>query len=696
MILNSSKISPFIEYQFPALYREEGRELITLVEEYYKFLEETTDQSVYQVRRIRDNIDIDYTLSSMLRFYQNKFVNGLPISDDEDTIRFTVKHILDFYRRKGSAEGIKLFFQMFYNETIELFYPSESMLKPSTSKWKVGDFIQLYPNDDPTAFDDLVGRKIYGSVSKAEAYVDGIQYITAYGSSIPIIFLENVKGEFIGLETIFVNDPERKNYGKIYGSLVEITGIEGVTANNAIGDIVDVVGDRGYGASAVVTDITETISGEISFSLVSGDFGYTLDGNTTIILSNQHLQFDNNDLPFKTEERVEQLQGNTTVYGTVIGQDAVTLGILLEDENMPFIEDDFSTSDRDVNITRTAIFITDVVSANNAASAEVTALSDTQDIEIVTDRIDNFLDVTLDATDYSDPPALVPMSGGSVDLSTQLSDAWGPQTITIGRITELGNFTPGTGYSFSPFVIAKETRLYRFDIKDQIITHSSIGLSFFVGDILSQTRSVVDFYGATVSVSVKGVITSVDDNNLYVKLRSFYEFVPDETITQDRTGSTLTISNISTNNNSEPLGRNAVIEGEADYALGRIQSVRIINSGFAYQHNDTVTLINRSKSNPSDATGIASARGQGISEGRWVTKYSQLNSESGKKIQDSNYYQDFSYEVSTSLNDGDFLEELLDTAHVAGTKLFTKFSVFETINTQTNILFEIEQSEIVE
>jgi hypothetical protein len=67
------------------------------------------------------------------------------------------------------------------------------MIKPSSSVWKVGNFIQLYPVNDPLAFNDLLGRKIYGSLSKAEAYVDDIQFMNVYGSSIPVVMLDKTR-----------------------------------------------------------------------------------------------------------------------------------------------------------------------------------------------------------------------------------------------------------------------------------------------------------------------------------------------------------------------------------------------------------------------------------------------------------------------------------------------------------------------
>lgn len=699
MILNSSKISPFIENQFPGIYREDAREMIVLVEAYYKFLEETADQSVYQTRRIRDNIDIDYTMQSMLIFYQNKFLSGLPMNNDPDLVRFTVKHILDLYRRKGSKEGITLFFQMFYDENIEIFYPSEAMIKPSSSRWKSGDFIQLYPNADSNAYSDLVGLKIYGLRSKAEAYVEAVQFVNVYGSSIPIIFLDRVRGEFVGLERIFTHEDERVNRGRIYGSLQSITNIIGMSGNNAVGDIVEVIGDKGFNGQAIVTEVNETISGEITFSITSGDFGYTADGNTEIILSNQNLLFTNIDTPFIIEEEVSQVQGNTTVYGTVIGQSTSALGILLANTDQPFEVGDFETTERsgNTNITRTAELVTGAIDANSSAYAEVSAIDNAQTIEVVTDIIGDYLTVNLDDPIYLNG-SNTSMSGGNTNANTSLNEAFGPIEMTIGRISQLGGIIPGIDYNSSPFAIAKQSTIIRFDKKDQILTYdySTSQVSIFENDILTQTRDILEFGGNTVPVTVLGVVDRIEGDHIFVKLRSFYEFTIDANSDITKSGSTepLLITNISVDNNSEPMGRNAVIAADADYIIGQIEAVRIINSGIAYEHGSSIQLKSVTANNEYDATGTVVARGQGIAEGRWVTTTSHLNYDWGKRIQDSNYYQDFSYEVALSMNEDDYLEELLDTAHPAGIKLFTKFALFESINTEIEILSEIEQSEI--
>ena len=63
----------FIENHFPAIYRENGAELVQLTKDYYKWLETDVKQSVYNSRRMFEYRDVSTTLNKLLEYYQKKF-----------------------------------------------------------------------------------------------------------------------------------------------------------------------------------------------------------------------------------------------------------------------------------------------------------------------------------------------------------------------------------------------------------------------------------------------------------------------------------------------------------------------------------------------------------------------------------------------------------------------------------------------
>lgn len=136
-----------IKQQFPGIYREDGAELIQLVEDYYRFLETETNNATYNSRRMFEYRDITTTIQEMLVFFQKTFLQDLPLMPNAE-VRFIVKNILDLYRAKGTEGGIKLFFRIFYAENAKVEYPAKYMFKVSDSQWKNGTYLQMIPNNE--------------------------------------------------------------------------------------------------------------------------------------------------------------------------------------------------------------------------------------------------------------------------------------------------------------------------------------------------------------------------------------------------------------------------------------------------------------------------------------------------------------------------------------------------------------------
>ena len=351
-------ISFHIERQFPAIYREDGQELVQFVKEYYKFLETNTSQSLYNGRRIYEYRDIDTTLERMLLFFKNKYLADLIF--DDTTIRIIVKNILGLYRRKGTKDGLTLFFQLFYNETIKVYNPSRDMLRPSDSEWKKGRYLQMFPNDGiftstrnslQYTYQDIIGKTIIGEASEAKAVVDKINLIILNNSIVPIVFINDITGNFIGLEGIVsVINGIPVRFGTIDGSLSSIAidnNFRG-TLNNNIGDIVtfksvsDSIGGRG-----LVTNVTTEFTGVVSYEVADGGWGYSVD-STKLLVSNQVIFMDNSALNFTILEKLVDTNGNT---GVVIGQSDLLVAVKA-DAGKEFSDSYvISTVDRTPNVT---------------------------------------------------------------------------------------------------------------------------------------------------------------------------------------------------------------------------------------------------------------------------------------------------------------------------------------------------------
>ena len=698
-------ISFHIERQFPAIYREDGQELVQFVKEYYKFLETNTSQSLYNGRRIYEYRDIDTTLERMLLFFKNKYLADLIF--DDTTVRIIVKNILGLYRRKGTKDGLTLFFQLFYNETIKVYNPSRDMLRPSDSEWKKGRYLQMFPNDGiftstrnslQYTYQDIIGKTIIGEASEAKAVVDKINLIILNNSIVPIVFINDITGNFIGLEGIVsVINGIPVRFGTIDGSLSSIAidnNFRG-TLNNNIGDIVtfksvsDSIGGRG-----LVTNVTTEFTGVVSYEVADGGWGYSVD-STKLLVSNQVIFMDNSALNFTILEKLVDTNGNT---GVVIGQSDLLVAVKADAGKEFSNSYVISTVDRTPNVTlnslsgSTAIRVVaknDTSPGNlypdtlNASDVKVGELKNTETVSLIFDVIGDFTSVPLNSSDYNTvPPAVKAMTGTAspVTLSTPLNTAFDLSSVDLGTIVRFDNIDPGADYENDVYSVAYDTRVTLFERKPQEITLQNIPATLNIGDEVTQS-------------SVGGKVIAIQDTTITIVPYSYYGFNSTDPIVFG--GENWPIVALSTKFNSINFaGYNATIDSITNFGIGRIVNVDIIDSGYGYLHNEIVDVID--SAGRTAAKGTISARSQGSTGGYWASLDSHLNGysnknglleyfDSGKRIQDSEYYQEYSYEVQSKLGIEQYEENLKEITHVAGTKLFGRFNLEDNIESKADL-----------
>ena len=695
-----------IAQQFPAYYREHGTELVAMVEHYYKFVESQPNMGVYNTRRMFEYRDIGTTLSEMVIYFKQKFMADLPAIEDDMTTKFIVRNIMDLYRRKGTESGLILFFRMFYKEDIEVSYPSKYMLKPSDSIWKTGVYLQMYPNNNEfystagVAFEykDLLSRNIYGSISKAKAIADKINFVYLNGTLTPIIYITDPKGKFQRYDDIVSRiNGEDVSFGRLSGSadsLILDLDFGGSTGNN-IGDIVNIKSIYGKGGQAVVTALEAKFTGTVSYEITDGGFGYTIPG-TKLLVSNQILVLPNENMIFKELEVLQDTAGN---QGTVIGQNSIAVGIKMEPGDSFNISRDISTIGRgSENFTLTEydpvtkigdIFTVSLLNdsspgplyANTGVITDVKVeeLINIESVILITDIIGNFLNVPLNSADFNTiPPALVAMSGSAspVILATPLNDAFDLTPFDIGTIKSFENIDPGADYQNDTFSLIIDEQMIAFERFEQVILVDNYSATFSVGDTITQALT-----GTT------GLITAIDTTlaALHVLPYSYYGF---KTGTNDfftHKGNNYDILAVERNYSTKRFGENASMFNETLFSQGRISGAEIRNSGFGYIDGEVVQLTN-------DAGGVLAkatlrANSQGITAGFWGSQSSHINGywtnpdnntfeyyDGKMKIQDSDYYQEYSYVIKSTLDIKNYGKVVKDTMHLAGSKMFGNFS----------------------
>tara|TARA_R110000868_G_scaffold36678_4_gene129974 strand:- start:1477 stop:5142 length:3666 start_codon:yes stop_codon:yes gene_type:complete len=661
-------ISLFVKRQFPAIYREDGPELVQLVEDYYKFSETQENQHIYQQRRFFETKDIDSTLESMIIFFKKKFLADLPLKGD--IIRFIVKNILDLYRAKGTKRGIELFFAIFYGEhEIEIVYPAEKMQKISDSEWRQGVYLQMFPVSDlfiskvgkQYKYKDLLSRNIEGSVSKAKASVRSINFFILNGIKTAVIYLDGIQGTFQKYEDILSNIAgEVVTFGKTNGSLTQFeVDINDRTnlAGRVVGEVLEVHQKDGTSGKAIVTETTDEISGQIDYELADGGYGYTI-ANTRLLVSNQTMILDNGEDGYNQEFIVgELLRDQFNREGIVIGQTEYAVGIRMNSGQQfdytsfvstvrpPIIVSGVSTPQPQLTINL-ALLTNAITSPNSSSPGDlfpdtaddtdviVSGLSDTSVASVITDVISPYVAVTLDAADYG---AITPMSGTAspVVLTTVLSDAFDIQDFTIGRIIGFDNINPGSNYTNDVFAIAQDSAIKNLDRKNQIVSFNDAGDagSFSVGDRVVGITS-----------GVNGLVKETNPQRGYIVVTPFnysgLNTLEDIALAGYPSGAFAVKGIESDYRDPQRFGDNAIINSTTEFAIGKVKTVNILSSGFGYvsygtdfylPSDSTTAQYAKGKGELRDADGLRIASGfisaetQGVTGGYWAGQNSHIS-----------------------------------------------------------------------
>ena len=292
-----------IAEQFPDFYKENGEFLVDFVKAYYQHNDATNDRDIPKLK------DIDTTLTTFLVYYKKKYLADLPIDTALD-VRFIIKHIQDMYKRKGTQQSLELMFRLFFDESIEIFYPSTAVLRPSDSIWGGDIYLEMKPVYTVDDYPIKKGNRIRGDISLATAFVDEVLFVNFSGSLSPIIYLSNIAGTFSSDDSIVIVTVDNNGVESVFNAGKLISGsISSVTVSplnrlpsQRVGDTVKFKSSlTGIDGEGRVTKTSQTQTGRIEFDIEDGGFGYvdptSLAATNNIGISNQVMIIDSTNTP---------------------------------------------------------------------------------------------------------------------------------------------------------------------------------------------------------------------------------------------------------------------------------------------------------------------------------------------------------------------------------------------------------------
>jgi len=305
----SPHISALLDEFVPDHIRENHPEFVNFVQAYFDYLEESNLSAYYQ-NTLPQQRDIQTQDREFLSKIEKEIGLFVPQKYKAKPAVF-YDRIADLWRSKGSEEAIKTFFRLFLNDSVEIFYPFEQVLKPSDGRWIVEDKLRVVMISGDA--NDFTGKTIQQLGSDATARVDRVER-RVYSDGI-IHELTLVKGtqtdEFDPKEEIIAPGGLR---AEIYRSLADIQILTGGTGYK-IGDRIRVDGFEGFTFTAFVSGVDE--NGSITATRIS-NYGA---GNTPDLVLNSENPpefFFEDFLLYRTSDGVlvgpSEFIGNITAF----------------------------------------------------------------------------------------------------------------------------------------------------------------------------------------------------------------------------------------------------------------------------------------------------------------------------------------------------------------------------------------------
>ena len=620
---------------------------------------------VENIQQLLNYSDPDHTISDFLSQMKDEFLNTIPRDIDEavDT-RKLIKNIKSLYRAKGTEKAHKAFFSILFNENAEVYTPTDDMLRVSDGKWSTDTFIRCTQTEAQTVHDpiELVGQTIEQANNPASSDIN-------FASAIVENVLKFQEGTTQIIE-ISIND--ETVVGTFFTGAV-VSGVSNVDPNIQV----KVTVSKGLATATVDNDGSTLTVGDEATLIGGGDGAggriQVLDisgaGVSEVIVDAAGTGYEEGDtLTFSSgtaEAEVSVVNGgfapetgSVDIHvelesGTITGSGSGDL--LLEDFGDgtigKFLDSASQMVDREIKIeleNEVGHILTEASTGEEGSQVSDKFFIVNQEHEldlpynIEADEHIVFENKTLEADHYF---------GGKIVQENSTGN---------GDVTDIRMIASGSGYTTLPTATISGDRFMALEDATDSGTDGHSRIEFETG---GRVLTDIAFDGASVTVipfgddigratSLNIIEHGIDYTSAptyafprYAVLKSVSGAISDtETFTSNISGSSGTVTNF-----TAPLFKYA-------------------SSATAMEVGDTITFSGGTtavvaKSDP--LTGSGTIDEKITTQGKYVNQDGHI-SEGSKKIQDSLYYQDYSYVIRVAKDIGEWRDAIKRAVHPSG------------------------------
>lgn len=667
-----------------------GEEIVGTTSANSAFVLELSDNVLRKASRIRENKNPEKAQGQFLEYLKGELNKGIPVKTSAER-RKLVSQLRDFFKSKSTEEAYTFLFRALFNETIELRYPGDDLLRVSDGKFLKQSTIRTNDRGVVQVMGDA-------SVASGNALVVGtntdfLAFSTddhfKIGTQQAIV--ANVINATHMLAT--TNFSSTANNEFVYTlPTVDIFGLKNKTIRG-----------RTSGAVGVVADVRSSTLGGLPYSdvtlrLISGGF-----------VENEIL------------EDIEDPTANVIIYGVVSS-------ITINDGGTGYAIDD------DIIIS----------GDGSEATAKVTSVSDSPISKIILANTGigyrNNIEATVNNT-----------GTGGTGFRARIAEIANTYTVganneyTVGDTVTVRIINRGSGYVALPTITLQDTTVSALGLlHEKLIRINNPGTLYEVGDALVFTdpvgftgntavgriaavterwaetpaslvasepvlpykdESLLDDFGSN-TVSTENEVGILLEQSYYDRLKTedWRGVGPIERLElnyaangEPAFGSGYASNNLPTIavNSANGIGANleafniqgksAVIEidsGNNIAGIGSIREITILNQGINY----TSATVDATGSGDGNANLTADISGLFVDSGRFTNDDGKVNY---KVIQDSLFYQDFSYVIRSGLSFDRYKDIVKEVIHPAGLEFFGEIVITNTISAVANFTSEI-------
>ena len=312
---------------------------------------------VQNIQQLLAYADIDNTIYDFIEEFRKSFMESIPskLATGIDK-RNLEKHIRELYRRKGTKEAAKLFMRILLDESSEVFYPNQYMMKASDADWDKPTIIRCETVGSAIGA-ELVGQSITGLSSDAVALIESSSVFSASGGVSYIEFeISNITGTFEIDETIYgISSVEDIQYDFIIRQINSTVAISNDGILYSESDDIDIDSDTLIGSGDVAAKVESVQRGSVSGVVVD-------DAGTNYEIGDLVVFIDNGSEAGLVDPAAAEV---TVIHGNII--DETNSDIILQESGTSDFEDLFNILLEEGTITSEepyAVYGTDITYSN--------------------------------------------------------------------------------------------------------------------------------------------------------------------------------------------------------------------------------------------------------------------------------------------------------------------------------------------